>query len=205
MTSSRMARAALLVVALGAAGLIAGCGLSEDGSPRVISDEALPPDLTDRPDATTTIPPELAEEREIFLVSQQADDTYRLVPRPRQVRADADTETKAKASLQALVRRTDTDDRSVGSNFVPETVVIQSVDLADKTLTIDLSADMANVDGQFQRLAYAQLVFTATQFDGIDMVRFTINGQVSNAVDGTGEAVPVVTRASYANFAPVGG
>jgi spore germination protein GerM len=198
----RRAPAAVLLVV--AALLLGACGLPEDGSPRVISEEALPPDLTDRPDATTTIPPELAEDREVFLVNQLADNTYRLEPVPRAVRSDAAIEAKIASILESLVRRPEGDNRALGTR-VPETLLIQGVELADSTLTIDLSADMASVENESQRLAYAQLVYTATQFDEVDNVRFTIDGAELNAVDGTGQAVPLVTRASYANFAPESG
>jgi spore germination protein GerM len=205
MTVAVRLRRRLVTALVGIAALaLAACGLPEDSSPRVISEEALPPDLTDGPAATTTIPPELAEDRQVFLVKQLADDQYRLEPVPRQVRADATTEAKIASTLESLVRRPGGDDPALGTR-VPETLLIQGVTLTDNTLTIDLSADMASVENISQRLAFAQLVFTATQFDEVDNVRFTIDGDEQNAVDGTGGAVPLVTRASYANFAPESG
>lgn len=198
---------ALAVLITAVALLVGACGLSEDGAPRAIDEEALPVELTDRPRATTTIPTELAEVRLSFRVSQQDDGTSRLVPVPRQVRADADVEAKIESVLDSLVRRAEGDEQAVGTNFVPNDVVVQSVDLNSDTdtVTIDLSADMADVDGPGQPLAYAQLVYTATQFDGVENVVFTIDGKAGNAVDGTGQSESLVSRASYANFAPLGG
>ena len=46
----------LLVAGVALAALLASCGVPEDSSPRAISDDALPIELTDRPSATTTIP-----------------------------------------------------------------------------------------------------------------------------------------------------
>jgi spore germination protein GerM len=181
--------------------------LSEDSSPRAIDEEALPIELTNRPDATTTIPPEEGEDRQVYRVSQQDDGTSRLVEVTRRVRADDDDETKIQAVLESLVRRSEAGESSAGTNFIPPGVAIQGVDLNtnSNTVTIDLSADMADVDGPGQPLAYAQLVWTATQFEGVDNVVFTIDGEVSNAVDGRGQSESLVSRASYENFAPLGG
>jgi spore germination protein GerM len=201
--------ALLALAALVAITMVAACGLPEDSSPRLITDEALPAELTDRPDVTAPIPPDEAELRQIYLVTTEGEgETSRLVAVEREMRRNDNTEAKITATLNSLINRGE--DRTFRT-FVPETLEVNGVTLdrgddeGNGTLTIDLNGDMANVENIGQSLAYAQLVYTATQFPGVVNVRFTNNGEVASALNGTGESVPVVTRESYSDFAPAGG
>lgn len=202
MRSRRASTVAAAAVAIIAA-FVVSCGIPEDTAPRAISDDALPAELTDQPSATTTIPPELAEPAEIFLVVGEEDENSRLVSVPRQVRRDQSLEGKIRSVLESLVRRAG-GESEVGTNYVPSTASILGLYLDRETgrLTVNLSSDMGQVDRRGLPLAYAQLVYTATQFEGVNSVAFRIDGQDGPVPNGDGESTQVVRRADYANFSP---
>lgn len=198
----RSPRSILGALVLLVATIVAACGLPEDNSPRMIADEALPAELTDRPDVTAPIPPGEGEVRQIYLVTAEGQgETSRLVAVDREMRRDDDIESRILATLSSLIARGE--DRTFRT-FLPETLEVNDVELDanNNTLTIDLNGELANVENIGQSLAYAQLVYTATQFPGVVNVRFTNNGDVASALNGAGESVPVVTRESYSGFAP---
>lgn len=197
--SAGRARAAL---AAAVAVVAAACGIPDDDAPRVIAEDALPAELTDRPDVTAPIPPGEGETRIVYMVTAEgADQAPRLVAVQRTIRRTDDLEQKITATLNSLIDRGE--DREFGTRL-PESLEVSGVHLntTDRVLQIDLNGDMASVEGRAQALAYAQLVFTATEFDGVDAVRFTKDGETANALKPDGESASLVTRSSYAEFAP---
>jgi spore germination protein GerM len=55
-------------------------------------------------------------------------------------------------------------------------------------LEVNLSENFYDLQGEASRLAFAQVVFTATGLDGVSSVRFLVNGRPAGVVDGDGQS-----------------
>ncbi len=93
---------------------------------------------------------------------------------------DVAADTPVHNSLEALFAGVNSVEQTVGmSTSIPtDTQVLGiSVDEATATATVDLSAEFAAPSGSFdETMRLAQVVFTVTQFDGLDRVKFHIDG-----------------------------
>ena len=71
-------------------------------------------------------------------------------------------------------------------------------------MVIDLSADIFDIEGEALALAFAQIVFTATDpSTDVRRVRFLVEGVPRSVFDGDGvETAGPVTRRDYVNFDP---
>jgi hypothetical protein len=70
--------------------------------------------------------------------------------------------------------------------------------------TIDLSNEFGSGGGSLSVAGrVAQMVFTLTQFAGVDTVRFSLDGKPITELTGEGYAVDGVTRASFADMTPL--
>jgi spore germination protein GerM len=196
-----MRRVALALLALLA--LTAGCGLDEDGSPEAIAPENLPPDLLDPDPGTSTT---LAGSP-----GTQAVDVYLLREESGEVRLDEVQRTVADrndagdrlASLFAPPSEEETDDGLVTS--IPADTTLRAapvlVESADE-LILDLSSEFLSVQGTELVKAFAQIVWTVSELDGVDQVRFLVDGQEIRAQDADGVEQDVVSQADYGPLAP---
>ena len=73
-------------------------------------------------------------------------------------------------------------------------------------MTIDVGASFADLGGQSQIVAAAQVVFTATALPGVTAVSLTVGGQQTQVptADGSLSHGPL-TRADYAGIGPTAG
>lgn len=79
---------------------------------------------------------------------------------------------------------------------VPPGTVLRHVEVADRTATVDLTDAINDVNGQAQKEAFAQMVFTVLDFGGVDRVRFLVGGDPVDAPTDQGN-LAVVTADDY--------
>lgn len=188
--------AILLLGALaGELGLLA-CGVPVDRQPRPLAIEDLPPGFLAEPPTTTSTSPPVVEVRvPVFFLGGD-----RLVLVERRVAAPATLER----SLLALLAGVNDEDAIRGlRSAVPAGTRLRSVRMEGEVARVDLSLELAQGFGAEQTTALAQIVYTATGFEGVKGVRFVIEGQEIDvpAGDGTLTASPL-GRDAYPALAP---
>jgi spore germination protein GerM len=199
---------ALRVLAVAAALLVAvssGCGLSANSQPQVIEASDLPPELlTANPSSSTTLAASPATTSATVYFLTRQDGVTRLVPVQREM-ADA---TRPGDRLIALLGTPTAEEAAAGIiTSIPSDTVLLDTELDDATdeLRIELSRALFDVQGEELRNAFAQLVWTATDLDGVRRVTFVIDGQTYRVPDDAGIEQPgPVGRANYRSLAPLG-
>jgi hypothetical protein len=203
----------LLVIALGVSILLGSCGLPADSAPRVIAADKVPFNLLG---PSTTAPGNEVGGDQVKLYFVDGD---RLRAVDRLVVANATPQLV----LDALLRGPATDDSSTSSSgatssdssgsatltgaIPPETRVLRA-DLQDGTLTVVLTKEILSVTGPLQKIAFAQMVYTATALHGVSQVRFRVaDADGSNEQDvepptDTGANQGTLTRSDYEQLAP---
>jgi len=173
---------------------LTGCGIPNDSKARPIDREALPSQLVSSPTTTTPTNPGAPDERVTLYLVGSAGDTQRLMAVPADIGTVSDPNDLPRRTIEALIAQQPKSSGGAGdqTNAIPPTVGVLSATVADGVLELDLS-DLGSVELTRQRLAAAQIVFTATALPGIDSVRFMINGQPG--------AVPLDDQASTAGQA----
>ncbi len=182
---------AALVLVLGA------CGVSEDDEPRAIPIENVPFDLVDPnvTDSTTAPASPLTETVPVYFISRGSGQPL-LAPTEREVKDAQEPLARIEALLE---QRPDEAETAAGlTSSIPSETKLLSVDInSDGVVSIDLSSDLLAVSGQELVLAFAQLVYSATEITGISRVQFKVDGKATNALDANGQERPVVSRSDY--------
>ena len=196
-----MRRVAVGLLALLA--LTAGCGLDEDGSPQAIAPENLPPDLLDPdPGTSTTLTGAPGTQAVDVYLLQEVAGEVRLAEVQRTV-ADRNDPGDRLASLFAPPSEEETADGLVTS--IPADTTLRAmpvlVESADE-LILDLSSEFLSVQGTELVKAFAQIVWTVSELDGVEQVRFLVDGQEIRAQDADGAEQDVVSQADYRALAP---
>lgn len=205
----RLALRRLLAVGLVLALGLAGCGLSADGEPRVIAAENVPPDLLDpNPPTSTTLPGSAATAMvTVYLVVRQGETT-RLVPVEREVATGTNAAARAADRVNALLQPTSAEEQQLGliSSIPTDTVLLDiAAGASDNELVVNLSGALFDVQGKELANAFAQIVWTVTERDGVRLVRFKVDGEAYRAPNAAGiEQQGAVSRADYASLAPTG-
>ncbi len=200
----RATTAVVLAVLVALVGLgAAGCAIPEDSKPQAVEKVSLPPQLVDPPSTTTPQPASETETRSVYLVkaATSPDGTDSLQPVRTQVRVPTNPDDAPRAVIDQLLRLPTAEQKSLGLRTdIPSTVRVRSVsrDAASGVLTVDLSG-LGQVEGPKQRLAAAQIVFTATELPGISAVRFEIDGAPATIPldDRTSAAGQPITRQDF--------
>lgn len=199
--TSRRLSLGLAVLALTVATL-AGCGVPVDKGPIALSRSGVPFHLLDPSAAsttTTTAASPVEVPIEIFLfgpsgvlvsVSRAVPSSEDLLPTILGALVDGPTEAEAAAGLQSAVP--------------PQTSVLGANIGPDGIATVDLAGAFAQLVGQAQIEAVAQIVYTATALPqgGVSQVTFQIAGQPIEVPVASGAQVPVANRSQFAAFAP---
>jgi spore germination protein GerM len=189
------ARAAAVVALVLATGLgLAGCGIPSDDHARPIDRDALPPQLVAAPTTTTPLGPSALNQKATLYLVSMTGDTEKLVPISADIVNVVDPSDLPRQVIEQLIAQ-QPKDGGAGTdqtNAIPSTVSVISASINDGVLELDLS-DLSSVELTRQRLAAAQIVFTATELPGVHAVRFSIDGQPG--------AVPLDDQASTAGQA----
>lgn len=177
---SRVLVAASLALCLGV-GAVA-CALPEDASPTELPKDALPAPLLN----TTTVAPAPAGNLVVYLV-KSSGSTDMLEPVAVSLSTDSAV-TKAGDQAARLVEKlvlsppTSADGNAVSA--IPAGSPAPKMTTVGDVLVVDFPT-LADIEGARQRLAAAQIVFTATSAPGVSGVKFTADGEdVSVSVDG---------------------
>ena len=128
--------------------------------------------------STTTTHASIVDVRVYFLRGERLVVAHRDVAGPAVLRG----------AIEALLDGPGAADTAAGdTTTIPAGTELRGVDLEDGEATIDLTAEFGSGGGTLSMSArIAQVVFTATQFDNVDRVRFWIDGEPVDALGGEG-------------------
>ena len=91
------------------------------------------------------------------------------------------------------------------ASVIPAETAILSSDLTNGVLRVDLAEGaLEQIEGELQRLAVAQLVYTATELPGIDWLWILIEGEPRALPTDEGDVEAPVGRVHYASLGPPG-
>lgn len=180
-------------VVAGLAVLLAACSLPSDPEPRTIATDALPPELAQVTMPPTT-PPPASEDNAMVYVVRTSGDEQRLhaqaIPDPGSIEGRVLALLSSDLGLETGL-----------STLIPDGVELEGIEVADGVATVSLSDEFGEAEGETQRLAVAQLVFTV-QLPPIDRVRFRIGDEIK-PVPAQGESfAEVVDRGDYNDLRP---
>ena len=154
-----------VVVALGLT--LAACGVPLDSGPQTIARTTLTSD--DIP-PTTSASPTAQQVSVYFLNDNHLEEVrYRATQPTVETALGFALAGPAKGSPAGL------------TTSVPPGTELRSVTVTDQVATIDLSTEINDISGENQKQAFAQLVFTALSFRGVEAVRFHIDGKEVDA------------------------
>lgn len=177
------------------------CGLNANDEPQAIPVENLPPGLLDPdPSSTTTAPgPPATRPVTVYLLAGGGDEE-RLAPVEREVGDPPSPASRLTALLSPL---TPAETRRGLTSTIPADTVLLDAVVTSNEVRVNLSGEFFAIQGLELAKAYAQVVWSLTEIDGISRVRFSVEGQDSGVLDGEGvEKQGPVTRADYATLAP---
>lgn len=174
-------RCLLVAVATAVTALVlAGCGIASDESARDIPEDALPQTLQNETTTTTVSgDPGRTSVEKLYLVQASSDGaTEELAEVLVEIEVPDGGSGLPGALVQALADARPTE---LGfpalTNSVPPGLSVERAELgADGILDLEVD-ELGSVEGSGQRLAVAQIVFTLTELDGINAVRFFEDGQ----------------------------
>jgi len=199
------------------AAVLAACGIPLDDEPQIIASDELPQSLQPGSTTTTSLPDRLTEEVTIFLVDRR-DGEAELVDVVRQVPVvSSGTDVTGVVLEQLLAGPTSEEqlEESLTSAIAPsgdEPILVVGLERpVDSQLVVTFS-DAPAVEGSDRTVAFAQLVFTLTELNGVDQVRFAVrdeNGEdqdisVSTGTD-EGDVRRAVDRTDFPSFNVVTG
>jgi hypothetical protein len=146
---------------------------------------------------TTTAPVADLNDVTVYLIANE-----HLVAARRGTTGDATPENAVRALLNGPAGPAESD---LGfTTAIPTGTLLHSVTVDGPVATVDLSQEFASGGGSLSMEArVAQVVFTVTQFAGIDHVRFRIDGTPVTTIGGEGLMVDNVDRAAFANVTPL--
>jgi hypothetical protein len=191
----RRLRPALLAILVALA--LAACGVPTDDEPRALPAERVPFGLLGPSTEGPSDVPGAATRRSIYLVQEnQLVEVKKEVPAPG---AAFDT-------IGVLLAGPSDEDVEEGlTSRIPSGTTVQDVtDSGDGVATINLTENLSSA-GEGVRLAFAQLVYTATEVPGIDRVLFQIDGTPLDVPNDEGESTAEpLGRTDFAQFRPEG-
>ena len=209
---ARRAATALGAVALVAIGAFAAQAL-------IATERQAPPPVVGMPgESTSPTPSPTAEEPTTAQVPTSERETWFVQEErlswgtaamggevPIAIAGDDPAAQEAAFWLQILVAGTPGPAAEAGdTTAIPEGTEVLAVATEDSILEVDLSSEFESGGGSLSmQLRVAQVVYTGTQFEGIDAVRILIDGARRDALGGEGIAIAEpLTRRDFQDFAP---
>jgi spore germination protein GerM len=166
-----------LAGALVVTALFAGCAIQSDASPRDIpvADRSLSADVPAEGG-------EAAGSTRVFLVGESDDSAARLRSVLRSV------QPTPMAVMRELLKGPNATEAERGiTSALPRDLVLLSARAGAGVMTVDVSAQLLDVPAAQLLLAIAQIVFTASELDGVREVRIRVDGTNRPWPDGEGE------------------
>ncbi|MHB1446242.1 MAG: GerMN domain-containing protein [Acidimicrobiales bacterium] len=176
---------------------LAGCGVGPQSAPRALDRSKVPFGLLS---STTTTTPSTEPSSPALIV--YFEQSHHLVP----VRQAVAGPVSVGAALDALGAGPTTAEAAAGlTSPASSAAPFVAGRVQSGLVNIDVNSAFANLAGQSQILAAAQLVFTATSVPGVTRVALSVGGQQSQVptADGSLTQAPL-TRSDYASLAPPG-
>jgi spore germination protein GerM len=177
------------------AGLLSGCSIGAQGSPQLIEKSSVPFGLLKSSPQATAPASATVLVTVYFEVAHHLVTVDRAVPAPGTLRAvlaalgRGPTSAEATANLESPI-----------STATP--IVLKGVD--GGTAVVDVPASFSALSGQGQILAAAQLVYTLTQFPGVERVSILVGGLQAQVPTASGRIRSgPLDRAAYATLAPL--
>jgi len=164
------------------------------------STSTIDPTTTTEATATTPLPPTTTSANVYWgwtVLNPSAGSPERLGAGTREVTADV----PVRNSLEMLFNGLNDDERTIGmTTGIPPGTKVLGIVRDGATATVDLSTEFASSSGSLEEtIRLAQVVFTITQFDEIDRVRFLIEGTAVEPILSHGFVVGQgLTRDSFA-------
>jgi len=181
---------------------VSACGVAADDGPKAIEAEDLPPDLLDpNPPTSTTISGSPTTAVTVYLLVRTGTTT-RLAPALREA---TDASSRGERIAVLLAARSAAEQEQGLESSIPSDTVLLDVEYVEESneLVVNLSGALFDVQGAELSNAFAQLVWTVTELDGVRQVRFRVDGEEYRAPDAEGiEQEGAVTRADYSQLAP---
>lgn len=150
--------------------------------------------------APTTVAPTTSEQATAATVGAYflLDERLHVVGRAVAAATPAD-------AVRALLAGPSAEDADAGLvSLVPAGTRLRGVTVSGSQAVVDLSAQFDSGGGNLSVMGrVAQVVFTVTQFDGIDTVRFSIDGVPVTELTGEGYGVDGVQRLDVADLIPI--
>lgn len=189
----------LHVVAVVAAAVVltAGCGIPQDRRPKAIDPADLPPALTadGARSTTTTSIGALKVDITVFLARQD-----RIVAVTRTLATPVSIDDR----VRALLSGPSDAEASTGirTAIAPDARLLRAT-VSGGVADLDLSSSFADLTGQEQILALAQVVFTVTETPGVSSVRFQLAGEPVAVPTGDGTLTDApLTRSQFEGLQP---
>jgi spore germination protein GerM len=174
-----------------------GCGVQVDDSPREIPASDVPPGLLS---SSTTMPPDSSAVETTTQPIYLVNDSNRLVAVDRQIVSPASV-----GNLLAALMQGPTDEESsngLRSTVIPQASIVGVQPVGDTAL-VSVSDEFRSIPAQDQIRALAQIVFTATDVEGIQSVQVQVNQEPAEVPRGDGSVTSApLTRLDYGAFAP---
>ena len=158
-----------------------GCGLSVEDEPRELAADDVPGDLLTPRSTTTTSTTTPAVTRTIAI--HLVDSDGRLASVDRQL---PDPVTVVDLIRSLLEGATDQESERGLRSVIASTTELLSSQRRDRTVVLNFSADFAIPQGEGGITSIAQVVFTATELDGISGVTFELDGVPTEVPRGDG-------------------
>lgn len=188
----------LAVALVALATTTAGCGVQLDDEPRAIATDSIPYGLLEPSTTggeTTSTSPAIPtfQETSVFLV----DNNDFLVEVRRQLPGEVRV-----AVVSLLTPPTEAEVNGGLRTAIPAGITLRSVAGPEEGLvTIDLTAEAPEGSPDVPRLAFAQLVYTATAVESVDRVLFQVDGQAREVPTGEGQSTAEpLSRTDYRQF-----
>ena len=195
-------RLSVLVSGLAVVGALAGCGVPSDRAPRALPAGEVPAELlaADPITTTSTVPVGTSTRVRIYLVGG-AGTSERLVPVERSVQSPATVERVLSTLISGPNREEAA--RGLRSAILPGTIVNTAL-VESNIAIVDLVKSAIARNTTDLILAIAQMVYSATELQGVGGVRFTLDGERAEVPIGSGiQSTAPVGRAAYAAYAPL--
>ena len=194
MTGARRAVAAVACLLL-----LGACGVPVDEEPRALATENVPFGLLDPPTTSPTegtggtLPsPQALQAVSVHLV----DNDGFLVEVRRPVTEEPDVEAAVTSLLSPLTEAER--NAGLGTAIASTTGLRGVIGPEDGLVTIDLSSAVGDGSPDIVRVALAQLVFTATSVDGVELVLFQVDGEAREVPTGQGRSTAEpLSRSDY--------
>lgn len=146
------------VLALGA------CGIQTDSAPHDLPEDERSLAISDSSSGT-----DASGADRIYLVAPGEERLLRSVPRDAALREDL---------IEILLLGPNDDEIAAQfSSFIPPTTELLSARSKGQILILDLTAEISELPGQSLSQALAQIVYTATEIEGIEAVQLKVEGE----------------------------